>query len=96
MRECYTDRIAPVVQARWENKREQNPGTLSKEPKAGFRAEVAREVFAALSPKECGEFADRAKADAAQAKTEYLAVLKQPAAKTPQERQRYADFPVPP
>jgi hypothetical protein len=92
MRECYADKIAPVVTKMWEEKREQDCGSLPKEPKAGFRAEVARQVFAALPAAERAEFAKRAKDDAEKAKAEYLAALKSPASTAPADRQRYAHW----
>ncbi|KAJ7479910.1 hypothetical protein FB451DRAFT_1395473 [Mycena latifolia] len=50
MRESHANKIAPVVLERWAAARENNdPDTIGrKEPKAGFRARVARELFAAL------------------------------------------------
>jgi hypothetical protein len=88
MHECYTERIAPVVLEKWEERRELNPGVLSKEPKAGFRVEVAHAVFAALPSAERAEFANRAKEDAVRAKANYLAALKSPPSKAPQDRQK--------
>jgi hypothetical protein len=89
MRECYADKISPAVAERWEKEREKNPGSLGKEPKAGFRAQVARDLFAALSTEERGGFAARAKEDAAKAKAEYIAALKMPPSTAPADRQRY-------
>ncbi|KAJ7862458.1 hypothetical protein B0H14DRAFT_2575347 [Mycena olivaceomarginata] len=63
MHESYTEQIAPVVAERWEADRERNGGAsaLTKEPKAGFRAQVAREVFAELPIDEQKKIAAREK-----------------------------------
>jgi hypothetical protein len=80
------------VAQRWEQEREKNPGVLGKEPKAGFRAQVARDVFAALSDTERAAFATRAKEEAIKARADYLAALKKPASTAPADRQRSAFF----
>jgi hypothetical protein len=92
MRECYTEKIAPVVAKRWEEKREEASSSLPKEPKAGSRAEVAHQVFAALPAAEHADFVKRAKEDAEKAKAEYLAALKKPASTALADRQRYEDW----
>ncbi|KAJ7205085.1 hypothetical protein C8J57DRAFT_1259102 [Mycena rebaudengoi] len=63
----------------------------AKGTKAGFRAEVACQVFAALPTTERAEFAKRAKEDAEKAKTEYLTTLKRPASTAPADRQKCID-----
>ncbi|KAK6980529.1 hypothetical protein R3P38DRAFT_2579910 [Favolaschia claudopus] len=95
MRESYAEKIAPIVAEEWQKELEsrarsgvvgeEEPG---KEPKAGFRAAVARKVFAALSTAEREGYAARAKADAAAAKEEYVQALKNPPPQTPEARQR--------
>ncbi|KAJ7432729.1 hypothetical protein FB451DRAFT_1196827 [Mycena latifolia] len=90
MNESYTEKIAPVVAERWEAEREQRAqeGQKSgKEPKAGFRAKVARDVFAALPSGERKDIADRAKKLAADAKAAYLKALKEPPPQDPASRQ---------
>jgi hypothetical protein len=90
MRESYADKIAPVVSERWVAARENNePGTAGrKEPKAGFRANVAREVFGALPVDEKVVIAQRAKDEVASAKAAYEAALKSPPSNKPEDRQR--------
>ncbi|KAF7335856.1 hypothetical protein MSAN_02332100 [Mycena sanguinolenta] len=93
MRESYADKIAPVVAERWAAARQNNePDTVGrKEPKAGFRALVAREVFAGLPDAEKTAIAQRAKEEAAQAKTAYEKALKDPPSNAPADRQRCLD-----
>ncbi|KAJ7887137.1 hypothetical protein B0H13DRAFT_2342502 [Mycena leptocephala] len=93
MQESYADKIAPVVSERWVAARENNePGTAGrKEPKAGFRANVAREVFGALPVDEKAAIAQRAKDEAASAKATYKAALKSPPSNKPEDRQRCID-----
>ncbi|KAK7000640.1 hypothetical protein R3P38DRAFT_3218926 [Favolaschia claudopus] len=94
MREAYTDKIAPAVAREWQvelaNRHES--GQIGeedvKEPKAGFRAAVARKLFASLSTAEREGYASRAKAEAATAKSEYVQALKDPFSKAPEARQR--------
>ncbi|KAJ7025072.1 hypothetical protein C8F04DRAFT_1269684 [Mycena alexandri] len=78
MRESHAEKIAPVVAERWAEARANNePGTAGKkEPKAGFRAAVAREVFAALPGEEKAAIAQRAKNEASEAKKAYDAAVK--------------------
>jgi hypothetical protein len=90
MRESYADKIAPAVSAQWQVARERgDPETNGrKEPKAGFRAHVARNLFAALPADEKAAIAARAKADAAQVKSEYKRTLQDPPSNKPADRQR--------
>jgi ribosomal protein L15 len=90
MRESYAEKIAPVVAEKWQ-KLQKEDGQLSertKEPKAGFRAQVAREEFANLPSAEQKDLADRAKGEAAAAKLEYVTALKGPVATSPEARQK--------
>ncbi|KAJ6557786.1 hypothetical protein B0H19DRAFT_1070398 [Mycena capillaripes] len=94
MRESYAEKIAPVVADRWASARNEDSGGASdhtEEPKAGFHAQVARDVFAALPKSEQKALSDRAKADAAQAKADYVKALKDPPSKKPEDRQRCID-----
>ncbi|KAJ6557483.1 hypothetical protein B0H19DRAFT_1261106 [Mycena capillaripes] len=94
MRESYAEKIAPVVADRWASARNEDSGGASdrtKEPKAGFRAQVARDVFAALPKSEQKALSERAKANAAQAKEDYAKALKDPPSKKPEDRQRCID-----
>ncbi|KAJ7301534.1 hypothetical protein DFH08DRAFT_978695, partial [Mycena albidolilacea] len=70
MREKYDDSIAPVVAAQWEEERNKASAITerTKEPKAGFRAQVARDLFAELPADEQKMFGDRAKKEAQEAK----------------------------
>jgi hypothetical protein len=90
MHESYTSKIAPIVTERWEADRAANgvASERTKEPKAGFRAQVAREVFAALPLEEQKEIGARAKVDAVEAKKAYVKALQEPPAQTPEARQR--------
>ncbi|KAK6974864.1 hypothetical protein R3P38DRAFT_2419844, partial [Favolaschia claudopus] len=90
MRESYEEKVAPVVAQRWEQERLENSkvSERTKEPKAGFRAEVAREVFAQLSDDERKAIGDRAKKEAAVAKAAYVDMLKGPPSQSPEARQR--------
>lgn len=91
MRESYTTVIAPVVAEKWEAERSARleAGDISREPKAGFRAGVARSVFAALPSDQRASLGDRAKKEAADAKDAYLKALKDPPPQDPESRQRY-------
>jgi hypothetical protein len=94
MRESHVEKIAPVVAERWADARAKNdPDTVGrKEPKAGFRARIAREVFTALPQSEKDAIAKRAKDEAAQAKLEHGKALKSPPPNTPEARQAYVPF----
>ncbi|KAK6993081.1 hypothetical protein R3P38DRAFT_3224091 [Favolaschia claudopus] len=96
MRESYTEKIAPRVAEEWQrvltgDRHASDSDRKSKEPKAGFRAQIAREVFAELSDDERKAYGDRAKAEAAAAKGEYTAALKNPPSQAPADRQRCID-----
>lgn len=90
MHEAYADSIAPVVAEKWAAKREENTGDpdLTKEPKAGFRAQVAREVFGKLAKEDQLAYSARAKEEAAGKKEAYQQALKNPASKEPSDRQK--------
>jgi hypothetical protein len=94
MRESYAEKIAPVVAEQWASAQANNePGTAGKkEPKAGFRASVAREVFAGLSDTEKAAISKRAKDEVAEAKDIYEKALKAPPSNKPEDRQRYACY----
>ncbi|KAJ7088014.1 hypothetical protein B0H15DRAFT_949828 [Mycena belliarum] len=87
MRECYQEKIAPVVAQRWEAARAEG-STSTKDPKAGFRALVAREMFSELSGKEQNGFAARATKEAATSKAAYVKALKDPPSTKPEDRQK--------
>lgn len=89
MRESHATAIAPVVKARWEADRAAGVQTTSREPKAGYRAAIAREVFNGLSAAEQTGFGDRAKAEAAAAKAAYLKLLKDGPPQDAASRQKY-------
>ncbi|KAK6992781.1 hypothetical protein R3P38DRAFT_3429464 [Favolaschia claudopus] len=78
MHESYEEKIAPVVSEKWEQERQSSSrlAELTKEPKAGFRAEVARQVFAQLSKDEQQAIGERAKREAADAKAAALRLVK--------------------
>ncbi|KAK6974551.1 hypothetical protein R3P38DRAFT_3239409 [Favolaschia claudopus] len=90
MHESYEDKVAPVVTERWEEERSQNTTVAerTKEPKAGFRAQVARQVFSQLPESERAAIANRAKQEAADAKAAYTASLKSPPSESPAARQK--------
>jgi hypothetical protein len=82
MVESHADKIAPVVAAQWAAaKARGDPETVGrKEPKAGFRAAMAREVYRELPVEE--------KAAIAWAKEEYKRALENPPSNKPEDRQR--------
>jgi hypothetical protein len=90
MHESYAEKIAPVVAERWAAKLEDDAGNpdRTKEPKAGFRAQVARDIFAELAKSEQDEVAGRAKGEAAARRKAYQDALKNPASQAPSERQK--------
>lgn len=90
MRESYTERIAPVVAEKWAEERNKKGEVTerTKEPKAGFRAKVASELFARLPKEEQTAIANRAKAEAATARAAYSKALKDPPSQSPEARQR--------
>jgi hypothetical protein len=94
MRECYDDSIAPVVAERWADERSKDSAIAdrTKEPKAGFRAQVARELFADLPSDEQKAFGERAKKQAAEAKAAYLSTLNSPPPATAEARQKYVEI----
>ncbi|KAJ7836428.1 hypothetical protein B0H13DRAFT_1913068 [Mycena leptocephala] len=84
-------KIAPVVAERWASARANNePGTAGKkEPKAGFCASVAREVFASLSDTKKAAISKRVKDEAAEVKDMYEKALKTLPSNKPEDRQRF-------
>ncbi|KAJ7121222.1 hypothetical protein C8R46DRAFT_1050705 [Mycena filopes] len=88
MHESYAEVVAPIVAAQWEAKREAEPGNLDlkKEPKAGFRAQVARELFGRLDKAEQKAFGERAKAEAVSRKEVYQTAMCNPPSETPADR----------
>ncbi|KAK6966800.1 hypothetical protein R3P38DRAFT_2815716 [Favolaschia claudopus] len=93
MRESYEEKIAPLVAERWEQEKKDHTrlAERSKEPKAGFRAEVARQVFASLPEDERKAIGERAKQQAAEAKAAYMDSLKATPSQTPAARQKCID-----
>ncbi|KAJ7435121.1 hypothetical protein B0H11DRAFT_2295729 [Mycena galericulata] len=94
MHESYETKIAPRVAERWEEERANDPASnvdRSKKPKGGFRALVAREVFGELPKAEQKALAARAKKEAQDEKAAYLALLKGPPSKAPEDRQKCID-----
>lgn len=89
MREAYTSDIAPVVAERWAQKTSEGSNTQTqKDPKADFRAVVARDMFAELPEAQREGYQQRAKQEAAEARTAYEAAMKAGPSKTPEDRQR--------
>ncbi|KAJ7041766.1 hypothetical protein C8F04DRAFT_1252688 [Mycena alexandri] len=91
MHESYSTIIAPTVTAKWADKQESNPGGGSKQPKAGFRAQVARDLFSALPAEEQATIGARAKEEAATRKAAYHKAMKDPASTAPEDRQKCID-----
>ncbi|KAJ7144888.1 hypothetical protein C8R43DRAFT_1130311 [Mycena crocata] len=93
MAKSYAEKIAPVVAERWAEAHENNDAETvgRKEPKAGYRASIARKLYAALPADEKETIAGRAKVEAASAKAAYEKALKDPPPNTPAERQRCID-----
>lgn len=91
MKESYHEKIAPVVTQRWASAQATaaEDGVSSKKNlKAGFRAQVARDMFAALPRSEQAAIALRAKQEAADAKAAYLKAMKEPPSQSPEARQQ--------
>jgi hypothetical protein len=93
MHEKYDDSIASVVADKWEEERNKASAITerTKEPKAGFHAKVARDLFAELPADERKAFRDRAKQEAQEAKAAYITALNAPPAATPEARQRFVE-----
>ncbi|KAJ7140438.1 hypothetical protein C8R46DRAFT_1046938 [Mycena filopes] len=93
MHESYAELIAPAVAEQWAAKREEDPGNpdLKKEPKAGFRAQVARELFRELDKDAQAAIGLRAKEEGAARKEAYQAAMKSPPSQAPADRQRCID-----
>ncbi|KAJ7801666.1 hypothetical protein B0H14DRAFT_3782628 [Mycena olivaceomarginata] len=93
MRESYAEKIAPVIAEEWRKLQEKDSqlSARTKEPKAGFRAQVAREVFADLPSAEKKDIAARATEEAVAAKLEYVNALKGPVSTSPEARQKCID-----
>ncbi|KAJ7830849.1 hypothetical protein B0H13DRAFT_2371782 [Mycena leptocephala] len=92
MHEAYTEKVAPVVAEKWAELLEEDPNPdRTKEPKARFRAQIAREVFAGLEEDERREIGARAKEEATEKKAAYQKALKNPPSKQPNDRQKCID-----
>ncbi|KAJ7105137.1 hypothetical protein C8R43DRAFT_1140927 [Mycena crocata] len=93
MHESHAEKIEPVVMERWNTLRDEDPGNLDRpaKPKAGFRAQVARDVFAALPKAEQLAIATRAKAEAEKNKQAFVSALKDPPSTAPADRQKCID-----
>jgi hypothetical protein len=93
MRECYDSSIAPVVAKRWAEECRKETAILerTKELKAGFRALVARELFAALPLNEQKAFGETAKKEAVEARAVYMSSLNSPPATIPDACGQYVD-----
>lgn len=74
----------------WAAKLAEDPGNpdLKKQPKAGFRAQVARELFTQLDKAEQQDIGRRAKEEGAARKEAFQAALKNPASQAPADRQK--------
>ncbi|KAJ6506114.1 hypothetical protein DFH09DRAFT_1334853 [Mycena vulgaris] len=90
MRESYSEKIAPLVASRWAERREKD-GESRKEPKAGFRAEIARELFAALPSEERKAISGRVQEEAASQKAAYVKQLTDGPSTAPADRQECID-----
>jgi hypothetical protein len=90
MHEKYKDEIAPVVAQRWATEIAAGSNVQTKkEPDGPFRAKISRELFAQLPEEERVAYGDRAKTEAAEAREKYMAGLKAPPSKAPEDRQAY-------
>ncbi|KAJ7684876.1 hypothetical protein DFH06DRAFT_1313254 [Mycena polygramma] len=89
MHEAYDDVIAPEVEAKWEQKASDGSNLqTSKTPNGPFRLLVARELFGKLSEAERAGYAERAKAEATEAREAYEAAMKAPPSKAPEDRDK--------
>ncbi|KAJ7744344.1 hypothetical protein B0H16DRAFT_1463217 [Mycena metata] len=100
MVEEYHPTIAPVVHQRWVQETGQGSNLQpAKSPDASFRAQVTRELFAALSPQEQEAYSVKAKEEAATAHAKYQEEFMKAPSKSPESRQecinRLGDFLAP-
>lgn len=90
MREDYATKVASIVKERWDALEAAGSSVQTrKDPKADFRALVARKIFNGLSTEEQEGYAKRAKEEALAARQEYNEALKAPPSQSPAARQRY-------
>jgi hypothetical protein len=91
MREAYKTSIASVVAERWAagSQARTEAQDTAKEPRAAFRAEVARDLFKALPRDKQKSYGDAAKKEALDAKAAYLKALKDGPPQDAESRQRY-------
>ncbi|KAF7321067.1 hypothetical protein HMN09_00194100 [Mycena chlorophos] len=76
MKEKYATDIAPIVQMRWSQKQQNDLSLIGRLPKAGFRAEVAKDIFRTLPLAERDGYAQRARSIAEQEKAAYEQALR--------------------
>jgi hypothetical protein len=89
MRECKEE-LAKVVDERWKEKGINADGSANtKRPNAPFRAEVAREIFAEMTPEDREGYQRRAVEEAAAARAEYKKEMEKGPSNDPEARQRY-------
>ncbi|KAJ7633593.1 hypothetical protein DFH06DRAFT_1004174 [Mycena polygramma] len=89
MHEDYDEKVAPLVVDEWAAKSSDGSNVqTSKGPNASFRALVARRVFSELTQSERDRYAERAKAEASEARATYEAAMKAPPSKSPEEREK--------
>ncbi|KAJ7715980.1 hypothetical protein B0H16DRAFT_1741602 [Mycena metata] len=85
--EHNVEKIAPVVAERWAQEPAAGSNLKSgKGPDAAFRAAITRELFAALPEEERVEYAKTAKEEAVAAREKFIADLKAPPSKAPEDR----------
>jgi hypothetical protein len=87
MHESYHDKCLPIIQQKWQERIQANPGLRNAKPKVGFSGAIAKGIFDALPKQERDAIAARAKKEAADARAAYTAGLKQAPPTTPQARQ---------
>ncbi|KAJ7080722.1 hypothetical protein C8R43DRAFT_1143069 [Mycena crocata] len=79
--------IVPIIAERWQATVSAGSNLQTrKEADGPFRAQVARDVFAALSEEEKGSYGDRAKAEAAAAREAYQKAMTAAPSKSPEAR----------
>nr|GAT45798.1 predicted protein [Mycena chlorophos] len=76
MKEKYATDIAPIVQTRWSQQQQVDLSLVGRLPKAGFRAEVAKDLFRTLPVAERDGYALRAQTIAQQEKEAYKQALR--------------------
>ncbi|KAJ7742483.1 hypothetical protein DFH07DRAFT_964526 [Mycena maculata] len=92
MSESYEEKIRPAIEAQWDEARDKDPQKYTtKAPKAGFRAQVARQIFKELPEAERKAIGDRATAEGKATREKYEKALTEPPSRDPARMQECID-----